>query len=67
MTLTMGRIRAEDLHEEAASGDFFDGPLDPLFFNVSLDIHKEDIFPGLPSGWAGFDLRHAQPVSYNFV
>jgi hypothetical protein len=43
----MGWIRAEDFHEETASGDFLDRLLDALLFNMALDVDEENVFPGL--------------------
>lgn len=58
----MGWIRTEHFHEEAASGDFLDGLLDPLFFNMTLDVDEKNVFPGFAPLGARLDLGHAQPM-----
>jgi hypothetical protein len=62
MALTMGRIGSKDFHEEAATGDFFDSLLNPLFFNMPFDIDEENIFPGFSPGGTRLNLGHAQAM-----
>src|SRR5215470_12797468 len=62
MTLTVGWIRAEHFHEEAATLDFLDCFLHTFFFHVPLDIDEKNVFPSFPTRRTRFDLRHIQPM-----
>jgi len=62
MASTVGWIRPEDLHEKAASSDFFDGFLDPLFLNMPFDINEKNVLPGFSPGRTRLNLGHAQAM-----